>query len=205
MTLSDAELAALESGRTRTGVFFRLDTNPVVRLWLGIGKIEPGVNAYDASGAVYTGFGEIQDVPSFKQLINGRAERVDFTVSGVSGPILEIASGGDSEQVKGKRVAVGFAVMDEAWQMLGPVKWCANYTADYLAIAQAAVTDPLNPVVRTVTLSCGTLFTARRRPAQSYFTDQDQQARFPGDRFCERTPVYANGFNKTWPTFPPPH
>jgi hypothetical protein len=203
MTLNDAELAALESGVQRLGVFFRLDTNPVVRVWLGIGNIEPGVNAYDPTGAVYAGFGAIQNVPAFNQLINGKASRVDFTVSGVSGDVLAIASGGDSQKVKGKRVAVGFALMGSDWSLLGAVKWCANYTADYLAIQQA-VDDPMQPIVRTVTLSCGTLLTARRRPSLSYFSNQDQQTRSPGDRFCERTQVYANAFNKTWPTFPPP-
>lgn len=204
MNLNDAELAALESGKQRIGVFFRLETDPVVRLWLGFGKINPGVNAYDLTGAVYRGFGEIQNIPAFNQLINGKAERVEFTISGVSGEILTIASGGDAQQVKGKRVAVGFALMGGDWALLGAVKWCANYTADYLSIQQAATDDPMNPIVRTISLSCGSLLTARRRPSFSYFTDQDQQARFPGDRFCERTPAYANGFNKTWPTFPPP-
>jgi hypothetical protein len=203
MILNAAELAALESGSYRIGVFFRLEVDPVVRLWLGAGNIEPGTNAYDLTGQLYNGFGAIQNVPAFKQLINGKAERVDFTVSGVSGDILAIASGGDSEQVKGKRVAVGFALMDSSWALLGAVKWCANYTADYLAIQQAVTDDPLAPTVRTVTLSCGTIMTGRRRPSFSYFTNQDQTARYPGDQFCERTPVYATGFSKAWPTFPP--
>lgn len=201
MNLNDAELAVLESGMQRIGVFFRLDVDPVVRIWLGAGNIQPGVNAYDLTGAEYNGFGAIQDVPAFKQLINGTAERVEFSISGVSGKVLEIASGGDSEQVKGKRVAVGFAIMDEAWALLGAVKWCANYTADFLAIHQVVPDDPMQSVVRTVTLSCGTLLTSRRRPALSYLSDQDQQARYTGDLFCQRAPVYANGFTKTWPRF----
>lgn len=204
MNLNDAELAVLQSGMQRIGLFFRLETSPIVRLWLGAGNIAPGINAYDPEGHVYAGFGAIQNVPAFKQLINGKAERVDFTLSGVSGDVLTIASGGDAEQVKGKPVAIGFAIMAQDWSLLGPVKWCANYTADYLSINQDVTDDPAQPIVRSVTLSCGTLLTARRRPSFSYFTNQDQQARHPGDRFCERTPVYANGFNKTWPTFPPP-
>jgi hypothetical protein len=201
MILNTAELAALESDVVNIGIFFRLETTPIVRLWLGFGKIDPGVNVYDLTGAEYVGFGEIGAVPNFKQLINGAAERVDFTISGVSGPVLAIASGGNSQQVKGKRVAVGFAMMDEDWSLLGPVKWSANYTADYLGISQAVTGDPKNPIVRTLTLSCGSLFTGRRRPNFSYFTDRDQQNRYPGDQFCERTPIYANNFNKSWPTF----
>jgi len=203
MTLNDDEIAALEAGEARTGIFFRLETAPIVRLWLGIGNIEPGVNVYDATGATYIGFGEVQAVPAFRQLINGRAERVSFTLSGVSGEVLKIASGGDADQVKGKRVALGFALMGEDWSLLGPVKWVANYFADYLSIEQA-VANVTGEVVRTVSLSCGTLLTARRRPQASYFTDRDQKARFSQDRFCERTPIYATGFNKTWPIFPPP-
>jgi hypothetical protein len=199
--LNDAEAPALESGVHNIGVFFRLETDPILRLWLGVGRIEPGVNVLDPAGASYAGFGEIASVPAFKQLINGAAERVDFTVSGVSGDILKIASGGDAEQVKGKRCSVGFAVMNGQWQLLGPVKWCQNYIADFLSVQQAITDNPDTPVVRTVTLSVGSLTTGRRRPSYSYFTDQDQQARHPGDRFCERTPLYATGFSKTWPRF----
>lgn len=201
MILNDAESAALESGVHNIGIFFRLETDPVVHTWLGVGNIEPGVNVLDPSGARYAGMGQMFDVPTFKQLINGAAERVDFTASGVSGDILKIASGGDAEQVKGKRCSVGFAVMDGRWQLLGPVKWCQNYTADFLSIQQSVTDSPGDPIARTVTLSVGSLTTGRRRPSYSYFTDADQQARSPGDRFCERTSRYVAGFNKTWPRF----
>lgn len=201
MILNPAEIAALESGLQRIGIFFRLDTVPIVRLWLGVGPIAPGVNALDPEGGVYQGFGEVPNVPSFKQMINGAAERVDFTISGVSGDILKIASGGDAQQVKGKRAAVGFAIMGDDWSLLGPVKWMQSYTADFLSLQQQPTEDPRQPVVRTITLSCGSLLTARRRPALAYFSDQDQQKRYPGDPFCERTPLYASGFQKTWPRF----
>jgi len=201
IAFSAAELAALEAGTQRMGFFWRLEVLPVVRLWLGFGDIKPGVNVYDPDGVVYKGIGQITELPPFKQLTNGAAERVTFTLSGVTGRVLQVASGGDAEQVKGKRCAVGFAVMAQDWSLLGPVHWCANYTADYLSINQDLVEDVDASIVRSVSLSCGTLLTGRKRPGFAYFSDQDQQARFPGDRFCERTPVYANGFNKPWPKF----
>lgn len=199
MKLSSAEKSELATGRQNIGIFFYLE--PDVRIWLGFGKIKPGVNVIDATGQTYNGFGELPAVPAVKQMINGAAERVDFTLSGVSGEILQKAAMHDAQSVKGKRVAVGFAVMNSAWQLVGPVRWIRFYTADYLAIQQAPTDDPATPIVRTLTLSCGSLMTARRRPAYSYFTNQDQQRRFPGDRFCERTPKYAAGFSKTWPRF----
>lgn len=200
MIFNDAELAALDGDFHNIGVFFRLDTDPVVRLWLGFGNIQPGVNVFDPGGAIYQGFGELKDVPAFNQLLNGAAERVDFTVSGVSGDLLLIASGDDSDAVKGKTVTVGFALMDSQWALLGEIHWCAFYVADYLSIEQQPV-DIEGQIVRTITLSCGTRFTGRRRPSFGYLSNQDQQARFPGDLSCSLTPNYAHGFNKKWPVF----
>lgn len=201
MILSSAEIAALNGGVFQLGVFFRLETDPVVRLWLGFGKIAPGINVLDSEGATYNGFGEIQNIPASKQMMNGKAERVEFSISGVTGAILEIASGGDAQQVKGKRVSVGFAVMDSAWQLVGPIHWTAHYTADFLSLQQSGGDSPDDPIIRTIMLSCGSTMTARRRPALGYFSNQDQQRRHPGDRFCERTPLFANEFNKPWPQF----
>lgn len=200
MILNSSELIALGSDNQSIGLFFRLETDPIVRLWLGFGPFETTQpDVLDDSGAAYNGFGEIGSLPSLRQMINGAAQRVDFTVSGVTGEVLQIASGGDAQQVKGKRVSVGFAVMDDTWSLLGSIKWIQNYTADYLTIQQLSPTDIGQSVVRTVTLSAGTTMTGRRRPGLSYFTQQDQQARYPTDYFCERTPLYASGYGKTWP------
>lgn len=202
MTLNDAELAVLESGMQRIGVFFRLAVDPVVRLWTGIGKIEPGVNSLDVAGATYTGFGELRDVPEFNMMVNGAAQRVEFVLSGVSGEVLAAASGDDAEAVKGKPVSVGLGIFSPEWGLLGSVKWFANYTADYLSVEQAATEDPKAPPVRTVKLSCGSTMTGRRRASFGYLSQQDQNARSPGDLFGYHVGKYAHGFNKAWPIFP---
>lgn len=201
MNLSDAELAMLQSDMVNFGIFFRLDVAPdPVRIWLGFGAIEPGTNVFDPMGAQYLGFGEMRDVPEISQLLNGAAERVEFTLSGVSGDVFLIASGDDAEQVKGKAVTVGFALMGSDWQLIGPVHWLAYYVADFIGGNQA-VAGPDASIVRALTLSCGTRFTGRRRPSFSYWSDQDQQARFPGDTFCSLAPNYAHGYQKTWPVY----
>lgn len=201
MVLSEAEIAALDGGSFRVGYFFRLATDPVVRLWLGVGNIKPGVDAIDSEGdgATYKGFGEITNVPAFRQLINGQAERIEFTLSGVSEEILQVASQQDAPNVKGKDCALGFALMDDGWQLLGGIKWVRRYTADFLGINQSLTEDPDNPIIRTVVLSVGSIMTGRRRPGLSYFTDQDQRRRSDTDKFCERTTLYTQERRKSWP------
>lgn len=201
MNFSDAELVALESGNHNIGVFFRLDVEPdPVRLWMGFGDIKPGADVFDPEGALYQGFGELKDAPAVNQLLNGAAERVNFTVSGVSGRLLEIASGDDSDAIKGRAATLGFGLMDERFRLIGGVHWCAFYLADYIEVSQSEADEEGN-IVNTISLSCSSRFTGRRRPAYSYFSNPDQQARYPGDLFCSLTRNYAHGYSKTWPVF----
>lgn len=202
MNLSTAEIEALEGGAQRIGLFFRLDTPTPLRLWLGIGDIEPGVDAIDdVTGATYSGFGEISQIPEIARLINGEAERVTFELSGVSDAVVAAATVEDAPAVKGCDVAVGFALFDKDWSLLGSIHWMARYTADFLAIEERLTEDPTQPVVRVVQLSVGSAMTGRWRPPYAYYVDQDQQAESSGDLFCERTPQYAEQVTKVWPDF----
>lgn len=196
LTLSQAEIDALDSDTQRIGVFFRLAVDPAVRLWLGIGDIAAGVNAYDAAGGTYKGLGQLHDVPALQQLINGVAERVTFHVSGVSAETLALAST-EANQVKGAEVAVGIVIFDAGWQQLGQPRWLFRGLADYVAMNQQ---EGRGGIVRAIELSVGSLFKTRRRRAYSYLTDRDQQARHAGDKFCERTALYSS-VTKVWPTF----
>lgn len=201
ISYSDAELAALEADVVSKGVFFRMATSPVTRLWLGFGDIAPGVNVLDPSdGGTYLGFGEIQDIPVYKQLLNGAAERVEFTMNGVSGNVLALAAA-DSDQVIGAAVDVGFMLFGPDWAPLGPVHWLAHYVAGPISLRQQLNEDATKPPMRTLSLSAGSLFTSRRRPSYSYFTDSDQQARAPGDLFCSLAAQYTTEFNLPWPIY----
>lgn len=197
LVLSAGELSALSANIVRLGVFFRMATDPVIRLWLGIGDCEVGGNAYDTDASTYTGFGQLTAVPAVQQLINGVADRVTFTLSGVSSEVIQIASG-EADSVKNVEVSLGICLFDANWQQLGVPKWLFRGRADFLAISQSA--DD-NAITRSVELSVGTLFTSRRRRGLSYLTDYDQQRRSPGDKFCERTLLYSQEVEKVWPRF----
>lgn len=195
MPLSADEISVLESDTQRIGIFFRMETTPIVRVWLGVGDINPGANAYDATSATYSGLGQLLDVPALGQLINGIADRITFHASGVSEETLALTASGSN--VKGAAVAIGIALFGATWQQLGVPKWLFHGRADYVALQQ---TSDASGVKRVIELSVGSLFTGRRRKGLSYMTDGDQQARHPGDRFCERTALYSE-VSKVWPTF----
>lgn len=198
---NQAELDALNSDTQRLGVFFRLATDPLVSLWAGVGDCRPGINALDATGITYKGFGQLRDVPTVQQLINGLAERVTFTLSGVSADIVAMASA-ESEIVKGKPVALGISLFGPDWQQLGPVYWLFRGIADYVVLNQASDAGGGVPqITRNVQLSVGSLFTGRRRRGASYLTDYDQKSRSPTDKFCERVNLYTNQVSLVWPIF----
>lgn len=201
MILNDAETAALENDVQNIAAFFYLE--PDVRLWLGFGNIFATANVIDPGGAEYAGFGEITQLPTFDMPINGAANRVDFSMSAVDGPVWNQVAAHDAENVKGKRASVGVGFFGPDWQLLGAPHWFANYTADYLEMQEATIAAPDQQTVRTLTLSCSTLTTNRRRAGHSYFSDNDQQFRYAGDLFCSLVARYATGFSKKWPTFPP--
>lgn len=201
INFNDAELAALDADVVSKGVFFRLATSPAVRLWLGFGDIKPGVNVLDpADGGTYLGFGEIKDVPVYKALLNGAAERVEFTMSGVDGKVLELAAA-DADQVIGKAIDVGVMYFGPDWSPLGSVHWLAHYTAGPMRLRKQLIEDPTSPDMHTLALTAGSLFTSRRRPGYSWFTNVDQQGRHPGDLFCNLAADYTNEFSIAWPIY----
>jgi hypothetical protein len=199
LSLNEAERNALASATQRIGVFFRMvqADGQIIRLWLGIGNCRVGINAYDETEATYSGLGQLIDVPAVQQLINGVAERIDFNVSGVSADTLALA-GAESDDVKGAVVALGVCLFDGAWQQLGVPKWLFRGRADFVTLNQQSGDGG---ITRAIALSVGSLFTGRRRRGLSYLTDYDQQQRYPGDKFCQRTVLYSNEIEKVWPRF----
>lgn len=193
--LTPAEIDALESDTQRIGILFRMASTPIVRIWLGVADFRPGINAYDATDEVYSGLGQLIDVPALSQLINGVADRLTFHVSGISQETMNLAAAGSD--VKGAAVAIGIVIFGGQWQQLGAPKWLFRGRADYVTVQQQS---GVSGVTRIMELSVGSLFTGRRRRGLSYLTDADQQARHAGDKYCERTTLYSE-VSKVWPTF----
>lgn len=185
------------SSNQRVGVFFRLGITPPARIWLGAGDCEAGIDATDGDGATYSGLGQILDVPRFNQLVNGAAERVELSLSGVSSTVLTLASNG-ADEVRQAPLYLGIGLFDANWQLVAAPVWIRRFVVDFLSVE---IQPDESGVLRTVKLSVRSFLTGRRRPALVYFSDHDQQTLSPGDHFCERTSLYTNTTQKVWPRF----
>lgn len=202
----------LEAGLPRLGVFFHvnLPTLPNIRLWLGVGDIQPGINVLDPNpGTTYRGLGELLDVPAFSHLFDGTADRVDFGIAGMPQSVLsEIAANLMAAQleIQGQAVYVGWAPMDYQWQLAEAIHWEWSGFADLIHVRHVGAADAFAPVGVTLSLSCGDWMTGRRRAGLSYYTDTDQKRRAAilnpaavPDQFCSRAGNYNHGVEKNWP------
>ncbi len=204
------ELQHLSQGLARLGAFFHLACDPAVRLWLGVGNIEPGINMVDTLGTSYRGMGELIDVPAFSHLFDGSADRVEFIISGISPTVFAQISpllGEQQDEVQGKRAYVGWAALDYQWQLLGPIHWEWFGFADLIRLRHTGGSDASSPATATLSLSCGDWMTGRRRAGLSFLTDPDQRRRaarhnptLAPDRFAERVGLYHQGVVKQWPS-----
>ncbi|WP_292051631.1 MULTISPECIES: hypothetical protein [unclassified Brevundimonas] len=185
-----------ESGAPRYALFFHLDCRSgPVRAWTGFGDYLVAPDEVDRMGGLYQGIGLVGDIPALRQLIGGTAERVDFTLNGTDDRTLRLADR-DVDEVRDASVHVGIVFFDADWQAVDTVSWLWQGHADVPSVNRSS---DGGEVVRRVTLSVGTAFTDRTRPALSYYTDADQRRRSPDDAFCARVAAYTVESTIVWP------
>jgi hypothetical protein len=198
--LPDATLAALRDC-ANLGVFFRAATNPVLRLWAGVNTSPTiGIPSLDEIDAEYVGAGGLVNVPDLEILINGLADRVDFSLNGLD-PTITNDLEGDGAPVLGRAVHVGIAPLDDDWQPLSPVVALWTGTADYWAETREPQRAVDKSVTHSLTLTTSTGDTSRSRPRLTTFTDSAQQLAYPTDRFFERVSRYVQSYSVPWPRF----
>ena len=194
--LPDQVRVMSESGAPRYALFFHLvcKSGPV-RAWSGFGDFALPADDVDRLGGIYQGIGLVGDIPGLRQLIGGVAERVDFTLNGTNDTTLRLADR-DVEEVRDAQVYVGIVFFDQDWQPVDTVSWLWEGRADVPSVHRSG---DGGEAVRRATLSVGTAFTDRTRPALSYYTDADQRRRSPDDSFCARVAAYTVESTIVWP------
>jgi len=191
--------AQLEGGSVRPAILLRIATDPVIRLWTGaVRDLAIDVDAVETDPtAIYQSMGLMTNAPAVNQLINGAAERVEFTLSGVaiSGEIAALAST-EAGAIRNVDVNLGFLVFDANWQVASPTAWPWDGVADSLTVERQGSGQT---AIRSLKLSVGSLMTGRRQPKISYQTDPDQKRRSADDDFYDPERRYSVGTTKVWP------
>lgn len=193
-------MAAFEGDIVRIGIFVKWLLPTPQYLWVGFG--DQAVNAENSQTVeeqVYSGLGEIREIPPLNSLVNGTADKIELTANGVAPAMLALASK-ERDDVKNKMMMIGIAEFDSSWQMLpAGVFWIWTGYSDFVSIGRRST--PNGQVEQTITVSVSTLFTRRRRATFLYWTLEDTKRRSTDDLFWERTKLYARGGNKDWPRF----
>lgn len=176
-------------GSHRASILFRLASYPPVFLWSGFGPLDTAPDQIDPEGASWRGAAELVSVPALKQLINGEADRIEVTVSGVSPQMLSLAHE-DRASVKGAPAHIGIVEFDDAWQQDGPIKWHWSGRGGVI-ITESVQGD--NGRQWSVSLSMASADTFLANPRLSFFTAADQAKRSPTDRFCSHVASISLG------------
>lgn len=159
------------------------------RWWSGRGWLTAG-------GHTWQGLGELIAIDGLQASGDANADATTFTLSGVDAALVTMAQAA-SARVKGRlvRVYIQFFHTGEGAAILSnldepQVIWTGRMDQmRYVAEGSA----------RTIVLTAETRWTSRRRPPFGLLTDQDQKARFPGDRGLEQVADLTKK-QARWPT-----
>ena len=169
----------------------RIACDPVARIWSGVGDLTVPADIVEAAPALYLGGGELLSAPDFEALVNGTAQRLDLTVSGVAPAALALAVE-EAASVKGAKVHFVRFAFDGAWQ-LDAVEYESVFRADALTTANKQSGDGRT---RSITLSLGSEDTDRNRAPVAFWTDADQRRRSPTDRFFDHVAGITTGTSR---------
>lgn len=194
----DPATALLFRSSYNLGIYLHLTTTPPLRLWSGVGDIPQQLPAVEVAGQTYRGV-RMGDLPDFELMLNGGAERGEFTLEGVSDEALREIAGLDPP-VLGKTLYIGLAYHDEHWQPTTAIMPVTEAQADFYSMARARVQGSETPK-QVLSLSVGFGETGRSRGRRAVYSQVSQTALFTGDDFCKDVPRYHAGYVIAWPRF----
>ncbi|WP_426235879.1 hypothetical protein [Pararhizobium sp. DWP1-1-3] len=178
------------------GIFLHVATDPPLHVWFGTEDVIAGIDSIDAVGTAYLGGGELIGIPTLEVLVNGAADRIEFTLSG-----LEPGTGAKLVDtippVRGADVFMGLTTLDRYYQPMSAIIPVWNGTAAYVGESSPPVMGMESPSL-TLSLAVVTGETARSRPSRSIWSPTHQKAISPTDKFCDETARLARGVDPTW-------
>jgi hypothetical protein len=142
------------------------------RVWTGLGQLS-------WAGRVFEGIGNLGVMSDVEETVELRAVRLTLSLSPVPQSVIDIALSERSYRLRSARLWL--ALLDEA----------GGFVADPFPL-WAGIMDTMEVVDGAeprVTLSCESRLVDLERAEVRRYTDADQQAEYPGDRFFEYVPA----------------
>ncbi len=139
--------------------------------WTGFGPLRT------SDGQLWEGTSGVTGISGLAMPLGTASQQVSFSLSGVDPRIMALAQQ-QSDRVKGQDCAVFVQLFNEDWSLRGPRRHAWSGALDVM-------TYKAGDGVYTVELTAENIWAGRRKPAHGYYTDADQQARYPGDLGCQ--------------------
>lgn len=178
----------------RESFIFRLGTDEPAMFWTGHGDLLLPPDAVLDEVTLALGGGDLVNLPDLEQLINGTAQRVEVTLSGVSQRTVVLAAE-EAAQVAGAPAFIGRIQFDDDWQQQGPVVWEWAGEGRGLSVSGDESDDGRT---RSITLKLGAGDTTRSRAPLAFFTDADQRRDFPTDTVFSHVAGINAGTSRRW-------
>jgi len=174
--LTLAQIAALKASSVRAATLVEMQfVSRTMRVWNGAGLAT-------FAGEEWNGVGLAGSIEGLQQTRQPTSSKIKLQLSGVSPEVIASAKSSTAD-VAGRPCYVWQQLLDDDWQSLGariPLFWG---TMQRLSIARSEAKG-LDGGSRVCELEVENAFAGRSRPYGSRWTDSDQQARHPGDKFC---------------------
>jgi hypothetical protein len=193
--MSENTLAEMR-GSHELGIFLNIGTDPALHVWFGDEDKTANFDSIDPDGTVYLGGGRLINVPSLEVLVNGAADRVEFTISGID-PKTGASMLASLPPVRGVSVKLGLATLDKYWQPMGAIIPVWEGTASHASENSPPVGFNQSPTL-SLSLAVVTGEATRSRPARSLWSAPHQKAISPTDKFCDETARLARGVQPPW-------
>ncbi|NBC37368.1 hypothetical protein GTZ99_12485 [Novosphingobium sp. FSY-8] len=177
----------------RESYVFRIETDDPASFWTGHGPLLLPADAVLPENTIFSGMGQLVEIPDLQQIINGTAQRLDVSLSGVNEETIVFATE-EALQIPGALVWIGRVQFDDAWQVSAVEwEWCGE------GVKLTVDSDGSNgDRVRSIKLTVAAGETSRRRAPNAYFTDADQQRDYPGDTFFSHVAQISRGVVRRW-------
>lgn len=141
--------------------------------WSGVGEI-----TFD--GKTFDGVGSLGGVSAIAEQADGTASGISLSLSGIDPSFTQYLI---EQPYRGARVELYLGVLDQGFAQVTAWKRLSIWRLNAVSLAETASED--GEVAVTVTVECEGAFIDQTRARVRRFTDEEQQRRYPGDRFFE--------------------